>query len=122
MHAVDIKGERAQAEQLLAANRLYRDTAAATGETAVGHLLDELERVLVEVAAAPDRPSEQELDAVKQQIEAKGLLFRVRIVTLKVRDCQPEAIERRAGQRASTGVWKLGTKQPTELSVEDIER
>ena len=102
--AVDIKGERAQAEQLLAANRLYRETAAATGETAVGNLLDELERVLVEVAAAPDRPSEQELNDVRQQIEAKGLLFRVRIVSLKVRDRQREAIERRAGQRASTGV------------------
>jgi hypothetical protein len=102
--AVDIKGERAQAEQLLAANRLYRESAAATGETAVGDLLDELERVLVEVAAAPDRPSEQELNDVRQQIEAKGLLFRVRIVSLKVRDRQREAIERRAGQRASTGV------------------
>lgn len=101
---IDISGERAQAEQLLAANRLYRETAAATGETAVGNLLDELERVLVEVAASPDHPSEQELNDVRQQIEAKGLLFRVRIVSLKVRDRQREAIERRAGQRASTGV------------------
>jgi hypothetical protein len=101
---IDISGERAQAEQLLAANRLYRETAAATGETAVGNLLDELERVLVEVAASPDHPSEQELNDVRQQIEAKGLLFRVRIVSLRVRDRQREAIERRAGQRASTGV------------------
>jgi hypothetical protein len=102
--ANDIKGERAQAEQLLAANRLYRETAAATGETAVGDLLDELERVLVEVAASPDHPSEQELNDVRRQIEAKGLLFRVRIVSLKVRDRQRESIERRAGPRASTGV------------------
>ena len=101
---IDISGERAQAEQLLAANRLYRETAAATGETAVGNLLDELERVLVEVAASPDHPSEQELNDVRQQIEAKGLLFRVRIVSLKVRDRQREANEQRAGQRASTGV------------------
>jgi anti-sigma factor RsiW len=102
--AVGIRGERAQAEQLLAANRLYRETAAATGETVVSELLDELERVLVEVAAAPDQPSEQELNDVRKQIDANGLLFRVRIVTLKVRDRQREAIEQRAGQRASSGV------------------
>jgi hypothetical protein len=102
--AVDMKGERAQAEQLLAANRIYRETAASTGETAVTDLLDELERVLVEVATAPDHPSQQELDNVRKQIEAKGLLFRVRIVSLKVRDRQREANERRAGQRASSGV------------------
>ena len=102
--AVDIKGERAQAEQLLAANRLYRETAAATGETAVGELLDELERVLVEVATAPDRPSQQELNDVRKQIEAKGLLFRVRIVSSKVRDRQREGNEQRAGQRASSGI------------------
>jgi hypothetical protein len=101
---IDISGERAQAEQLLAANRLYRETAAATGEIAVGDLLDELERVLVEVAASPDHPSEQELNDVRKQIETKGLLFRVRIVTSKVRERQRETIEQRAGQRASTGV------------------
>ena len=101
---VDVRGERAQAEQLLAANRLYRETAATTGETAYGDLLDELERVLVEVAAAPDHLSERELNDVKRQIEAKGLLFRVRIVSTKIRDRQRESIERRAGQRASTGI------------------
>ena len=101
---VDVRGERAQAEQLLAANRLYRETAAAAGETAYGDLLDELERVLVEVAAAPDHLSEQELNDMKRQIEAKGLLFRVRIVSTRIRDRQQESIERRAGQRASTGV------------------
>jgi hypothetical protein len=103
-NTIDMKGERAQAEQLLAANRLYRETAAAAGETAVGDLLDELERVLVEVATSPDHLSEQQLSDVRRQIEAKGLLFRVRIVSSKVRDRQRESIERRSGQRASTGV------------------
>jgi hypothetical protein len=102
--ASDVRGERAQAEQLLAANRLYRETAATAGETGYGDLLDELERVLVEVAASPDHLSEQELNDVKRQIEGKGLLFRVRIVSTKIRDRQRESIERRAGQRASTGV------------------
>ncbi len=101
---IDISGERAQAEQLLVANRLYRETAAATGETAVGNLLDELERVLVEVAASPDHPSEHELNDVRKQIETNGLLFRVRIVSSRVRERQQKTIEQRAGQRATSGV------------------
>lgn len=102
--ALDIRGERAQAEQLLAANRLYRQTAAATGDGAVGDLLDELERVLVELAAGPERLSSQQLDEVRKQIEANGLLFRVRVVSSEVRERQKEAVQQRTGQRRSVGL------------------
>lgn len=102
--ALDIRGERAQAEQLLAANRLYRQTAAFTGNTAVGELLDELERVLVELAAGPERLSAQQLDEVRKQIEANGLLFRVRVVSSEVRERQKEAVQERTGQRTSVGL------------------
>ncbi len=55
--AADFAGERNRAEQLLWANRLYRETAAVTGDASVVDLLDQLERVLVEVAASPSNPS-----------------------------------------------------------------
>jgi hypothetical protein len=97
---LDVTGEQAQAEQLLAANRLYRQTAAATGDTAMSDLLDELERVLVEVAAGPGELSPAQLDGVRKQIEGQGLLFKVRIVSSKVRERQKEAIQRRAAQRS----------------------
>lgn len=96
---MDVAGERAHAEQLLAANRLYRQAAASTGDTAMTDLLDELERVLVELAARPDRLSSQELEGVREQIDAKGLLFRVRVVSSEVRERQKEANQRRTGQR-----------------------
>lgn len=101
---VDLSAERARAEQLLAANRLYRHTAASTGNRMVTDLLDELERVLVELAAAPPELSSEHLERVKQQIGAKGLLFRVRVVSSEVQERQRDAVQQRIGQRAATGV------------------
>jgi predicted anti-sigma-YlaC factor YlaD len=88
--SVDMSGERARAEELVAANRLYRQTAAVTGDTAIGDLLDELERVLVDVAASPEWMSSQEMDAVRRRIESRGLLFKVRVVSSEVRERQKE--------------------------------
>ncbi len=51
----ELAGERARAGELLAGNRLYRQTAAAAGDAGIVDLLDQLERVLVEVAAGPGR-------------------------------------------------------------------
>ena len=93
--SVDMTDERARAEQLLAANRLYRQTAASTGDAALGELLDELERFLVEVASGPEYLSTERLDEFRREIEAKGLLFRVRVVSSEVRERQKEAIKRR---------------------------
>jgi hypothetical protein len=102
--SIDISAERRRAEDLLAANRLYRQTAASTGQQNVVELLSELERVLVEVAASPDLPADERLGAVRKQIESQGLLFRVRVVSSKIRERQREANQRRTGQRASSGV------------------
>lgn len=96
--AVDISAERARAEELVAANRLYRQTASATGDAAVGQLLDELERVLVELAASPDRLTADDLQQVQQRIESRGLLFKVRVVTTSIRERQKQEIRTRTGQ------------------------
>jgi hypothetical protein len=97
---IDLSGDRAQAEQLLAANRLYRQTASAAGDTGVSDLLDELERVLVELAAGPRQLTPEALEAVRTQVERKGLLFRVRVVSSEVRERQKEAIQRRTESRS----------------------
>jgi len=90
---VDISSEQARAEQLLAANRLYRETAVKTGDTATAAILDELERVLVDVAASPSTLTQSDLDAVRQRIESKGLLFKVRVVSSDVRARQRAALK-----------------------------
>ena len=98
---VDISGERDRAEQLVASNRLYRQTAAATGDTAVLDLLDQLERVLVDVAASPSTMSAQELDDVRRRIESGSLIFKVRVVSSDLRARQKAALQQRTGQRSA---------------------
>jgi hypothetical protein len=95
---VDISTERARAEQLVAANRLYRQTAMSTGDAAVASVLDDLERVLVDVAASPSTVSREELDSVRRRIESKELLFKVRVVSSQVRERQQAAIAERTNR------------------------
>jgi hypothetical protein len=73
--------ERDRVEQLLAANRLYRDVAASAGDVRVTDLLDQLERVLVEVAASPAGMPQQDLAGVRRRIESGSLLFKIRVVS-----------------------------------------
>ncbi len=83
---LDISGERQMAEELLDDNRLYRQTARTTGDTAVSSVLDDLERVLIEIAHSPSEVSSAQLAELQQQIESRGLLFKVRVLGSRVRD------------------------------------
>ena len=96
---VDISTEQSRAEQLVAANRLYRQTALSTGDAAMASVLDDLERVLVDIAASPSTVSQEDLDSVRRRIDSKELLFKVRVVSSQVRERQKAAIQERAGQR-----------------------
>ena len=96
---VDISLERSRAEQLVAANRLYRQTAASTGDAAMAAVLDDLERVLVDIAASPQTVSQEDLDSVRRRIVSKELLFKVRVVSSQVRERQKAAIQERTTQR-----------------------
>jgi hypothetical protein len=95
---VDMSIERDRAEDLVAANRLYRQTVAASGDTRMAELLDELERLLVELAASPDKLTAEDLERVKQRIAANDLLFKVRVVSSAMRERQKQQIRVRAGQ------------------------
>jgi hypothetical protein len=65
------------AEELVSANRLYRQTAARAGERGVVGVLEELERVLLEIAHSP---TPEARDALRRRIESEGTLFKVRIL------------------------------------------
>jgi hypothetical protein len=95
---IDMRAERERAEELVAANRLYRQTAAATGEARIKELLDELERLLVELAASPDELSPAEMGRVRERLDANGLLFKVRVLSSTLRERQKQEIRSRAGQ------------------------
>ena len=84
--AADAGGQldRARAEELLAANRLYRQSARAAGERAVSDVLDDLERVLLEAAHSPSSSAEA-LEDVRRRAEAEGVLFKIRVLGSRVR-------------------------------------
>src|SRR5579863_8470797 len=50
---VDISSEQRTARDLVDSNRLYRETAARAGDVGVANVLDDLERVLIEIANSP---------------------------------------------------------------------
>ena len=83
---LDISAERESADELLASNRLYRQTAVQLGDTNVAGVLDELERVLVEVARGPSQLSMEQLADIQQRIEAQGILFKVRVIGSDIRE------------------------------------
>jgi hypothetical protein len=85
---VDLPVERTRAEQLLSANRLYRQTAVDTGNLALAQVLDDLEQVLVDIATSPDRVSAEDLAAVQHRIDDKGLLLKVRVLSSEVQKRQ----------------------------------
>jgi polyhydroxyalkanoate synthesis regulator phasin len=83
---LDISDERQMAADLLDDNRLYRQTAASTGDKGVASVLDDLENVLMEIAHSPSEVSNQQLDDLRQQIQERGLLFKVRVLGSQVRE------------------------------------
>lgn len=78
--SLDLSAERAWAQDLLEANRLYRQSARHGGRKRLATLLDELEPFLLELAHAPDETSPEEMQALRDRIEEQALLFKVRIL------------------------------------------
>jgi hypothetical protein len=78
--SVDISNERQRARDLIASNRLYRQTAARSGDPGVANVLDDLERVLLEIAHSPSQLSSHELEELRKRVEAQGILFKVRVI------------------------------------------
>lgn len=91
---LNVKAQRALADELVSANRLYRQTAARSGEPALTAVLEELERVLVEVAAGPDALTPGDLAELQKRIESRGLLFRVRVIGSQVREREKDFVPR----------------------------
>lgn len=82
---VDISSEQKRAEELLASNRLYRQAAVKSGDADIAAVLDQLERVLLEVTHEPSKIDGEQMQEIQKQIEAKGILFKIRVIGSKVR-------------------------------------
>jgi hypothetical protein len=65
---------RDRAQDLVFENRLYSQTARQAGNTEFTGLLEELDRVLTDIANGPSDLSTTELERVR------GLIFKIRVV------------------------------------------
>ena len=83
---IDISSEQQRAIELTDANRLYRTTAQQVGDTNIVTLLDELERVLLQVGHQPSSITAGELKKIQDSIQSQGILFKVRVVRSNVRE------------------------------------
>lgn len=76
----DLSVEQKLARNLLDDNRLYRQSAVKTGDPAVARLLDELERVLAEVANSPSDATAADMREIRSRIQSQDLLFKIQVV------------------------------------------
>lgn len=90
---VDISAEQAWAQELVADNRLYRQTATQVGEAGLVSVLDELERVLLEIAHSPSALPAGELQQIQQRIEGQGILFKVRVLGWQMREREQASVQ-----------------------------
>jgi hypothetical protein len=96
---LDVSRQRTAAHELVSANRIYRQSAARSAEPGLVVVLEELERVLVEVAAGPDALGPRDLAELQGRIESRGLLFKCRVIQSHVQKRERGALP---GRPAST--------------------
>lgn len=88
---VVLASDQQRAADLVAAGRVYRRTADALGETATSGLLEDLERVLLDVANGSAEPTPQEIESWRERIDQQDLVFRLRVVGAELRRRQETA-------------------------------
>jgi hypothetical protein len=84
--STDIEYEREAAADLVESNRIFRQTAASAGDTATASVLEDLERVLIEISNSPSELSSRQLQALQKEIEDRGILFKVKVFASQVQE------------------------------------
>lgn len=97
-HADVFASEQERAADLVAVNRLIRQSVEQSGDAAVAEVLEDLERLLLEIANAPANASSNELTDLQSRITTEDLLFRVRVIASEMRQRNRD---RSTGDRAS---------------------
>jgi hypothetical protein len=77
---INISTEQQRADNLVEENRLYRQTALASGDNSMASTLDELERVLLDVANSPAEVTPAQFESIQKRIAERGILLKVRVV------------------------------------------
>lgn len=93
--AADITAEQQRAESLIKGNRLYRQAAANQGHIALTNVLEDLERVLLDIARSPSDLSASEVERLRARVEDQELVFRLRVLELRLRRVQEQPVNQR---------------------------
>ncbi|MGA7616629.1 MAG: hypothetical protein WBX15_15760 [Thermoanaerobaculia bacterium] len=87
-----VQAAQTQARDLIAANRIYRQAAASSGDATVADVLDQLEPILLEIAHGPANPDPAQLTSLRRRMEEKGILFKLRVVGKEMREREKAAV------------------------------
>ena len=91
----DMSAEQQRAEDLVSASRLYRRNAMVINDPALAAVLEDVERVLLDIVHQPRHATAADLDEIRRRIDSAGLLFKVRVMT--------NELQHRLEQPSSTG-------------------
>lgn len=83
---VVLASDRERAADLVAAGRLYRRSIGESVDTETRDLLEDVERVLVEIANGPEAETSNDLSGVRARISNQDLIFRLRVMTAEMRE------------------------------------
>ncbi|MEJ2085384.1 MAG: hypothetical protein P8Y44_06865 [Acidobacteriota bacterium] len=81
----DLARERALASELSSDSRFYSQAASKAGQRDVADLLERVEFLFAELANGPEAVAPGDLDSFRERLETGDLLFRLRIVSSRLR-------------------------------------
>jgi hypothetical protein len=82
--------DRERAEDLLRASRLYRQSAVRVGDAATADVLEDLERILLDVSQGP----ESDRSAIGDRIEERDMLFKIRVLQASLREREKKNVRK----------------------------
>ena len=98
----DLLSERQSAVDLVAASRLYRQNGVVINEPAVAAVLEEVERVLLDVVHQPSTATAADLNDIRHRIESASLLFKLRVMANELQHRLEESSSRATAASPST--------------------
>jgi hypothetical protein len=82
--------DRVRAEDLLRASRLYRQSAVRLGDVTTVDVLEDLERILLDVSQGP----EADRSAIGERIVERDVLFKIRVLQASLREREKKSVRK----------------------------
>jgi hypothetical protein len=98
-----LSAERQSAGDLLAASRLYRQYVIAMNEPGVAAVLEEVERVLLDIVHQPSIATEADLEEIRRRIDSAAVLFKVRVMSNELQQRLEESSPHRVTSPSTIG-------------------